>query len=516
MRSNMEEARLARAAAAGDGQAFARLYDRYEKPIYNYCLRLLGNEHDAQDATQDAFLKIMRRLPELGDRQVEFGPYLYTIARNASYDMIGRRKRAEPVEKIAEETGRPLGDGPPLDEDPVRAALLAAEQDSIRAANARLPERQREVLALREIEGMSYEDIADLLEMNSNSVAQLISRARIRLRDELRGEAAASITAGSVDCERALPLLARRQDGKLDQGDGEWLELHLTGCTTCPLAAEAMAEAGASYRAWAPVIPAAWLFRDTVAKAADLAGADWSGVQRPRASGEVDADGTAGESSPGDDPPSPDERKRGHRRRGLFAASSAALLLLMGGLAATVFSGVADDPPVTEKTSAAKQPPTTTSGEAPEADPPESTTKTPSEAQKPKKKKKAPAKAAPVVTAPSPAPVTAPSAPAQPAASAPVTDPPEPDRPTKPARERGVDGTGTWGERTETNRPRPADKPARPAPTPPVVTPTPPAPPQPTPPAPTEPPPTTDPRGPNDPPVGGGQQPPIPCVTRVC
>ena len=351
MRSTNEESRLARSAAEGNGQAFAQLYDRYEKPIYNYCLRLLGNEHDAQDATQDAFLKIMRRLPEMGDRQIEFGPYLYTIARNTSYDMIGKRKRAEPVEEIADETGRPLGDGPHLDEDPVRTAMLAAEQDSIRAANARLPERQREVLALREIQGMSYEDIADLLEMNSNSVAQLISRARIRLRDELRGEAAASITASTPDCERALPLLARRQDGKLDAAAGEWLDVHLTGCPTCPLAAEAMAEAGASYRAWAPLLPAAWLFRDTLAKAADLIGADWSEVQRPGTSGSADINGT-GKSSPGDAPVLPDQRTRSRRRRGLFAASSAALVLLMGGLAATVFSGTSEGPPATEKTSA--------------------------------------------------------------------------------------------------------------------------------------------------------------------
>ena len=155
MRSNPEEARLARAAVEGDGQAFAQLYDRYEKPIYNYCLRLLGNEHDAQDATQDAFLKVMRRLPKLGDRELEFGPYVYTAARNASYDMIGKRKRATPVDEFADGVGEPLGDGPALEEDPLRSALLAAEQDSVRAANARLPERQSSRLTRRSNRGGS-------------------------------------------------------------------------------------------------------------------------------------------------------------------------------------------------------------------------------------------------------------------------------------------------------------------------------------------------------------------------
>ena len=83
--ATLDEARLARAAAAGDGQAFAALYDEYEGRIYNFCLRLVGGPEDAADATQDAFLKVLQRLPNIPpDRELNFGAYLFTAARNAS------------------------------------------------------------------------------------------------------------------------------------------------------------------------------------------------------------------------------------------------------------------------------------------------------------------------------------------------------------------------------------------------------------------------------------------------
>src|SRR3954452_4190630 len=215
----VEEAALARKAAAGDGEAFATLYDRYESRIYNFCHRLLGSADDAADATQDAFLKVLQRLPKLGDRELNFSAYLYTAARNASYDMIGRRKKAEPVDEIPELAGVSAREPGAIDEDPERAALLDSFQADVQDANARLPERQREVLVLREVEELSYDEIAEIMDMNRNSVAQLISRARIKLRDELRGTALASVSASSSECAKALPLIAMRQDSQLKKAE---------------------------------------------------------------------------------------------------------------------------------------------------------------------------------------------------------------------------------------------------------------------------------------------------------
>ena len=271
-----DEARLAERAIAGDGNAFAELYERYERRAYNLCLRILGSEDEAADATQDAFVNVLRRLPKLEGRELAFGSYLFTSARHACYDLIERRRRAEPTEEPPEPTNSEPGD--PAD-DPERNLLLEASQEEIRRANAELPERQREVLALRELEELSYDEIAEIMDMNRNSVAQLISRARINLRDALRGTALATVAASSEDCERALALLAARQD--LEDGvDADWLDLHLVDCDTCRLSRDAMEEAGLSYRSWAPVAAVPLLFRETMARAAETVGADWSDVDR--------------------------------------------------------------------------------------------------------------------------------------------------------------------------------------------------------------------------------------------
>ncbi len=285
-----EEERLARSAADGDGGAFATLYDRYESAIFNYCQRLSGSGEDAADATQEAFVGVLQRLPKLDeDRELNFSAYLYTAARNASYDVIGRRKRAEPVDQVPEPPsvgaqGLAVG---ALDEDPERSALLASFQEDVRAASARLPDRHREVLALRELDEHSYDDIAEIMEMNRNSVAQLISRARIKLRDELRGSALAAIAVSSPECERALPLISMRQDGQLtDVEDRAWLEAHVGACDTCRVSVEAIEEAGVSYRVWAPVLPLAWLRQATIERAGELVGEDWSEVARTRTDAE--------------------------------------------------------------------------------------------------------------------------------------------------------------------------------------------------------------------------------------
>jgi len=279
-----EEERLARSAADGDGSAFAALYDRYESTIFNYCQRLVGGGEDAADATHEAFAGVLQRLPELDeDRELSFAACLYTAARNASYDMIGRRERAEPVDAIPEPPsvgadGLVVG---ALDEDPERAALLASFQEDVRAASARLGDRHREVLALRELDELSYDEIAGIMVMNGNSVAQLISRARIKLRDELRGSALAAIAVSSPECERALALVSMRQDGQLrDAQDRAWLEAHLGACDTCRASVEAIEEAGVSYRVWAPVVPLAWLRQATIERAGELVGEDWSEVAR--------------------------------------------------------------------------------------------------------------------------------------------------------------------------------------------------------------------------------------------
>ncbi len=350
-----EEAGLAQRAVQGDGDAFATLYGRYEKRAYNLCLRILGSEDDAADATQEAFVSVLRRLPKLEGRELAFGSYLFTSARHACYDLIERRKRAEPSDAIPEGAvpvgggvgggGTGFDPGDPHD-DPERNVLLAARQDEIRDANAMLPARQREVLVLRELEDLSYDEIAELMEMNRNSVAQLISRARINLRDALRGTALASVATSSADCERSLALLAARQDGQ-PSADQDWLDEHMLACETCPLARDAMEEAGISYRAWLPVAAGPLLFRETLANAAEAVGADWSDViarhearmSAPRGLRARLKAAAGGGAAGGARAGSARASLSRHRRRNLALVGALALVLLLVGFAAGLGDG---------------------------------------------------------------------------------------------------------------------------------------------------------------------------------
>lgn len=334
----LDETRLAHAAAAGDGQAFSQLYEAYEGRVFNFCLRIVGTQEDAADAMQDAFVKVLQRLPKLEGRELNFGAYLFTAARNASYDVIGKRKKADAVDEIPEAGATPLlaDERAAAVQEPEKAAMVGALQLQVQAANAQLPERQREVLALREVEELSYDEIAEIMQMNRNSVAQLISRARINLRDVLVGDALASIATSSKACEKALPLIAMKQDGQLKDGkDADWLEGHVADCETCKVAVEAMSEAGLSYRAWAPIVPMAWLWKETMAKAAEATGADWQDlIERGRAKqANAGAGGGGGSAS-----------ASAARRRIRLGALAGAGAMLMALLVVALVSGSGDPP----------------------------------------------------------------------------------------------------------------------------------------------------------------------------
>ena len=194
---------------------------------------------------------------------------------------------------------------------------------------------------------MSYDEIAVVMEMNRNSVAQLISRARINLRDELRGTALASVAVSSPECERALPLIAAHDDGQLatDSADAAWLASHMSSCHTCQVASEAMQEAGVSYRAWIPVAVAPWLFKETMAKAAELSGADggeWSALAERRLEQPRDPGGIPG--FPAAYQAGADGEKPGRSRRRAALVGALAILLLLAGAVVAISAGGGEDP----------------------------------------------------------------------------------------------------------------------------------------------------------------------------
>ncbi len=193
----LTDEQLSQRALGGDRDAFTELFGRYEPGLYNVVYRVTGNREDAADITQEAFLRVYARLDDLRGREINLAAYLHRTARNLVYDHASARGRERPTATIE----RDAGADPSLAADPALSALAAAQGDDVRAANARLPERHRLVLALRELEGMSYAEIGRVLDITTGAVAQLLARARLALRRELR--------LAQVDPETHGPRLSR-------------------------------------------------------------------------------------------------------------------------------------------------------------------------------------------------------------------------------------------------------------------------------------------------------------------
>jgi hypothetical protein len=127
--------------------------------------------------------------------------------------------------------------------------LAVAIAREVQAAAARLTGRQREALALRELLGLPYDELGEVLELDAADVPAVLADARIELRAQLR-----SAPGARPDCsehDRALRTIARRQDAQpVPAADDDWLIQHLGHCHECARAHSAMLEAGACYRAW--------------------------------------------------------------------------------------------------------------------------------------------------------------------------------------------------------------------------------------------------------------------------
>lgn len=181
-----EELHLIDLVLAGEGEAFEGLVLEYQKKIYNLCLRMTRNHSDAEEVAQETFLKAFRSLGSFR-RDSSFYVWLYRIASNLCIDLLRREKQRGP-ELLSldggEETERPLElpDMGALPEELLeKKELRAALQAGIDA----LPARQRQILSLRGLCGLSYSEIAEVLDLEEGTVKSRISRARAALMKHL-------------------------------------------------------------------------------------------------------------------------------------------------------------------------------------------------------------------------------------------------------------------------------------------------------------------------------------------
>jgi RNA polymerase sigma-70 factor (ECF subfamily) len=166
----LTDADLVSRAQAGQLDAFEELVRRHRLATYRVALRLLGDESDAEDATQDAFVQAWRNLGGFRS-DAAFSTWMYRVVTNRCLNMLRARRRTEPLPDDREAPAS----------SPDRIAEARWQVEDLKLAILRLTPEQRAPLVLRELQGCSYEEIAEALGVSISAVKSRLHRARLEL-----------------------------------------------------------------------------------------------------------------------------------------------------------------------------------------------------------------------------------------------------------------------------------------------------------------------------------------------
>ena len=174
---------LLRQLAKGDEAAFVALYERYQGPLYRFALHMSGNAATAEEVTQEVFMLLMKKPKGYEPEKGSLAGYLFGIARNLARRSMQRSRLDQPID---DETFDHENDPALASDADLLAELSNAELiECLRRAVLALPEQYREVVALCELEEMSYADAAAALDCSPGTVASRLHRARTMLKSKL-------------------------------------------------------------------------------------------------------------------------------------------------------------------------------------------------------------------------------------------------------------------------------------------------------------------------------------------
>jgi len=182
--SQAEDQRSLQHAAAGDSGGLAALYDRHGRAVYSLALRILGDEGDAEEVTQDVFSQAWRRASQYDDSRGTVAAWLLVMARTRASDRV-RARRVRPEGRVQDDAGLTLQQLPSTNPD-VASEMMAAERGQrVRRALDELPFLQRVAIELAYFEGLSQREIAERLEQPLGTVKTRMRLGLMKLRDAL-------------------------------------------------------------------------------------------------------------------------------------------------------------------------------------------------------------------------------------------------------------------------------------------------------------------------------------------
>lgn len=221
---------LVTAVRRGDDAAFEELFSRYQSRISSYVKKIVGDADLAQDITQEVFISALGRLRDT-ERPIAFKPWVYQIAKNACIDELRRTRRSHEIplehDREADDGGRDL-----VSREATPDVAIESKQqfEDLRGALRGISELHRQILVLRELEGLSYVEIGERLAMSRPIVESTLFRARRRLTEEYE-----ELTSGRR-CEHTRALVDAwegRTLRRLGIREHRQLVRHLGHCQPC-------------------------------------------------------------------------------------------------------------------------------------------------------------------------------------------------------------------------------------------------------------------------------------------
>lgn len=221
-----DEPALIQQARAGDASSLERLVELYAPQVLRFSRKLCENEHDAQDVVQQTLLSFASHLADFRGES-KLSSWLFSIARSHCVKQRTRGAAAMPTESLDE----PALKVPAVDQAPDEAVAHGEIAGALDAAIRRLEPAQREILVLRDVEGLSAPDVAEVLGISVEAVKSRLHRARKALRDDLSPWFEQS--SASPSCPDVVDLLSRYQEGDVTSEACRALEAHVDGCPAC-------------------------------------------------------------------------------------------------------------------------------------------------------------------------------------------------------------------------------------------------------------------------------------------